>query len=463
MTKIKLSHHPMKSWKALVGVLVILCAITGAQAKALKPNFLVFITDDQGFGDMGCYGARDIATPHMDKLAAQGARFTQWYANAPVCAPTRASFLTGRYPRHAGVPNLLKLRSAGLGLNQLTLPQVLKSAGYRTGLVGKWHLGGKEGYRPNQRGFDDFFGFLEGNVDYFSHLQLYRSKKPLHDLWRNRQRERRDGEYMTDLITRESQAFLEKHRGAPFFLYVAYNAPHYPLHAPKKYFDRFRHLPKQRQTYAALLAAVDDSLGELLHTLDQLDLAEDTFVVFMSDNGPFNEARNFLEEEPDKVFLDSSAGPYRGHKGSLFEGGTRIPALMRWPGRIPNNSVVRDKAITMDLFPTIAKLAGVTLPEDYAIDGKDILSLLQGKAPSPHQTLFWEYRNQSAVLEGKWKLILKGKLDFARNAESETILIDLEDDPGETNNLAACYPEKVKQLKDKYHTWKEEMEGKRAS
>ena len=433
-----------------------------SEAKARKPNFIVFVSDDQGFGDMGCYGANDIETPHMDQLAADGVRFTRWYANSPVCAPTRAAFLTGRYPRHAGVPNLLKMRSKGLGLNQLTLPQVLKTEGYKTGLIGKWHLGGEEAYRPNKRGFDSFFGFLEGNVDYFSHLQIYRGELPVHDLWRNETRERRDGDYMTHLITSETKTFLQNHSESPFFLYVAYNAPHYPLHAPKKYFERFNHLPKQRQTYAAVLAAVDDSLGEIMQSLDDLNLAEDTFVVFMSDNGASNEPRNFLEEEPDKRFTGSSTGPYRGNKGSLFEGGIRVPSIMKWPGKIPAGKVVDGPAITMDLFPTFIKLANAELPKEYALDGKDIFPMLQGDANSPHRNLFWEYNKQGAVIEDDWKLVLDGMFDFGDDAPSETFLTNLSTDPEEQHNLADEHPDIVKQLTKKYDAWKKEMETKRA-
>lgn len=420
---------------------------------APRPNFIIFYTDDHGFGDIGCFGA-EFATPKMDALAASGVRFTQWYSNSPVCSPSRASLLTGRYPQRAGVPEILGGRgSDGLPNDQLTLAEALKPLGYRTGIIGKWHLGGKEYCIPTARGFDEFYGHLGGCIDYYSHLFIWGTSTPHHDLWRNTEEIWENGTYFTHLITREAKRFLNDNKDRPFFLYVPYNAPHYPLHAPPEYFDRFPQLPAPRRHLAATVAAVDDSMGEIVSWVDTLGLRENTLIFFQSDNGPSNEVRNFLSREPDKLYLGGSAGVFRGHKASLFEGGIHVPAFLSWPGVIPAGKTIGELGAAMDIFPTFLNLAGGAVPEDYPLDGRDILAMAQGKARSPHDYLCWEYGKQRAVRNGRWKLTLNAKLDFNRAADESIFLADLNADPGESTNLADRHPDKVRELRGILAAW----------
>lgn len=427
-----------------------------------RPNFLIFYTDDQGWGDMGCYGASELRTPNMDALAASGARFTSWYSNSPVCSPSRASLLTGRYPRRAGVPQILSAsRSAkGMPLEELTLAQALKALGYRTALAGKWHLGAAAEYRPTRRGFDEFFGHLGGCIDYYSHIYYWgqgRGRVPHHDLWRNEREVWHNGEYMTELITREARRFIRDNRSRPFFLYVAYNAPHYPMHAPRRYFERVAHIrDPQRRTQAAMLAAVDDGIGEIMNELRQAGLLERTVVFFQSDNGPSAEPRNLLDDS-GQTYHGGSAGPFRGHKASLFEGGIRVPALLSWPGKIPPGQVIDEIGMAMDIFPTFIKLAGGSLPNDRVIDGKDILPMVTRGAPSPHDAVFWAYGRQRAVRRGKWKLVLNPKLNFREKLDEKVFLADLESDPGETTNLADKHPSLVNELRRSIERWDKDV------
>ncbi len=434
-------------------LLMIVVSVAMAQQ---KPNFVLIVTDDQGYGDLGCFGAKDLETPSIDALTASGAKFTQWYANSPVCAPSRASLMTGLYPHNAGVPDLLAVRSPGLSLKRETLADKLKQAGYRTGILGKWHLGAAEDYLPNKRGFDEFFGHLEGTLDYFSHIYyLARAPRPFHDLWRNTEETWEEGNYMTHLITREAKQFIKNNKEEPFFLYVAYNAPHQPLHMPKEYLQRFSHLDPQRQRMAAMLAVVDEGVGEIMSELEKQGLKENTIVFFMSDNGGANNVKNFISNEPEQFYYGANNGGLRGHKGSVFEGGIRVPACMSWPGVIQPGTVVDEPGMGMDIFPTFLKIAGAELPE-YTLDGYDIMPRIQEGKKSPHKYLCWEYAGQKAIQEGKWKLSLNTMLDFRREGP-EVFLADLETDSGETTNLAEKYPGIVKNLKTKLDSWYESV------
>ena len=419
----------------------------------MQPNFIIFYTDDQGYGDVGCYGADELQTPHMDALAASGVRFTDWYSNSPVCSPSRASLLTGLYPQRAGVPEILGGRgSAGLPPEHPTLADLLKPLGYSTGLVGKWHLGGKDEYLPTARGFDSFFGHLGGCIDYYSHLFIWGVSVPHHDLWRDTTEVWENGEYFTHLITREAKSFLRDNREGPFYLNVAYNAPHYPMHAPKEYFERFAHLPKQRQAQAVMVATIDDSIGAIMEELDALGLRENTVIFFQSDNGPSVELRNFLSQE-EGLYLGGSAGGLRGHKASLFEGGIRMPAWLSWPGHIPAGRISTGVGAAMDILPTFLGIAGGTVPGNLNLDGRDILPMAMGEKHSPHDRVFWAYSGQRAVRQGRWKLTLDPKLDFDRKADEEVFLADLGTDPEESVNLAEQQPELVRQLTEAIEAW----------
>jgi len=447
----------------IVSTLLLLLPLafsTGKMAEShseAPPNVILIVTDDQGYGDVGVYGGLDLKTPHIDDLMNSGVRFTNWYANAPVCAPTRASIMTGKYPRKAGVPNLLGVREPGLFLGEETIANAFGSLGYTTGLIGKWHLGGAMDYRPNDRGFDYFFGILEGCVDYFSHMYfLPRSNRPFHDLWRNKKFAWEDGKYLTHLITDESLKFISEHKEHPFFLNISYNAPHYPLQVPQNYLNEFQELDAERQAIAALLKAVDDGVGQLLDLLDELSIRENTIIFFQSDNGPSNEKRNFYYDYEKDRFEGSSSGDLFGNKGSLYEGGIRVPAAINWQGVIPAGIVNHEIGISMDLYPTLISMAGGNREQYNLLDGKDLTNMITSDGASPHKALCWEYRDQRAIRMGKWKLIKNPWLDFKREGNDSIVLYNLEEDECEQKNLAVFQPEICKMLLSKLDHWEQE-------
>lgn len=420
-----------------------------------KPNFIIFYCDDLGYGDLGCYGSEHVKTPNLDQLANEGVRFTNWYSNASVCSPSRASLLTGRYPARTGVDQILggKRGTRGLPASETTLAAKLKSHGYKTALFGKWHLGMTESSGPNAHGFDEFFGFRAGCVDYYSHIFYWGQSggvDPVHDLWKNEEEVWENGKYLTELITEKASEFIEKQQ-EPFFMYVPYNAPHYPMHAPEKYMDRFADLPWDRQVMAAMIAAVDDGVGEIINALKKVGKYEDTVIFFSSDNGPSAETRNWLDGTEDRYY-GGSAGIFKGHKASLFEGGIREPAILSYPALIPGGQVCDEIGVMMDIFPTFLSMAGIPCSDDD-IDGADILEVVTKGEPGPHQQVFWEHNEQLAVRQGKWKLVLNGKLDFDTSVEEAVHLSDLEQDPGERSNLMQQYPELVDQMKADILEW----------
>ncbi|MFK7695238.1 sulfatase-like hydrolase/transferase [Paenibacillus sp. HJGM_3] len=425
-----------------------------------KPNCIVIYCDDLGYGDLGCFGSDAIRTPHLDALAADGAQLTSWYSNSPVCSPSRASLLTGQYPMRTGVNHILGGRRGTNGLSPAskTLAQRFKDHGYRTAGFGKWHLGSSPETKPNQRGFDEFFGFMAGCIDYYSHIFYWGlpNVNPVHDLWHNGKEVWSNGRYMTELITEKTVDYIQTHKEEPFFLYVAYNAPHYPMHAPEKYMERYKHLPWDRQVMAAMISAVDDGVGEIAAALKRADLYEDTVIFFSSDNGPSSESRNFLDGTED-VYYGGSAGIFRGHKASLFDGGIREPAILSYPRRIPKGQVCDEVGIMADITPTILDLAGFPVPSAGEIDGLSVVPMVTAGAPTPHSRLFWEYGDQLAVREGKWKLVLNGKLDFSRSQPDAVHLSDLEADPGERINLKDIHPELANRLELELRSWYEEL------
>ena len=328
------------------------------------------------------------------------------------------------------------------------------------------------------------------------HLFVWGQEVPWHDLWRGTEEVWENGEYFTHIITRECKRFLRAQEDGPFFLYVPYNAPHYPMHAPAEYFERFEDLPTVRRHQAAMVAAADDSVGEIMAELDALGLRDDTVVFFQSDNGPSVEKRNFMSMEDEDYYYGGSTGGLRGYKASLFEGGIRMPAWLSWPGRIPAGQTVDEIGLAMDIVPTFLKMAGAeppegsivspksnvqlkndersatggtscTLPDNalerrLEIDGKDILPMAQGKTPSPHEDVFWAYKNQRAVRRGKWKLTLNADIDFRRTCPDRVFLADLESDPGETINLASEHPALTRELKIAIMDWESSVDLSRA-
>lgn len=430
-----------------------------------RPNVIIIMTDDQGYGDLSCMGNTDFQTPHIDDLAAGGARFTSWYSNSPVCSPSRASLLTGRYPGHAGVRSILAghRRATGLTPEVPTIASAVRELGYQTALVGKWHLGLQETSRPNQNGFDYFYGFMAGCVDYYSHIFYWSMADgrtdPTHDLWENDREIYDNGRYFTELVSEKTVEKIREmsRRDAPFLLYTAYNAPHYPMHAPRKYLDRFPGLPEDRRIMAAMLSAVDDGVGAITDELRRLGILEDTLIFFQSDNGPSRESRNWMDGRGDPYY-GGMPGGLKGHKFSLFEGGIRVPGIFSWPGHIPAGQVIDAPCAAMDLFPTVLRLAGGD-PEAYALDGRDILPVMTEGADSPHEELFWEMEGQTAVRRGRYKLVLNGQLVETEPPQEAVFLSDLLEDPGETVDLAERMPELTRELTERALRWREGIEA----
>lgn len=429
---------------------------------ATKPNIIVILTDDQGYGDLGCMGSADFVTPHLDGMAREGARFSCMYSNSPVCSPSRASLLTGRYPGNAGVREILAghRRASGLTPHVPTIAAALKKLGYHTGLCGKWHLGLKDECRPGRNGFDHFEGFMAGCIDYYSHIFYWGMADghtdPTHDLWENDTEVYANGEYMTERIARTSVEYIRRHKDAPFFLYVAFNAPHYPMHAPQKYIDRFARLPWDRRIMAAMIAAVDDGVGQIRDELARQGLTQNTLIYFQSDNGPSRETRNWLDGTPDPYY-GGTAGRFTGHKYSLFEGGVRVPGIACWPGAIPAGQTVDAPCAAMDIFPTLLAAAGGDAA-GYELDGVSLLPLLTGNEPLPSRDLFWEMGQQTAVRRGQYKLVLNGVLVEGETPRAPVFLSDLDADPGEKVNLAAQLPELTAELTQAALNWRGQLE-----
>lgn len=427
-----------------------------------KPNVIIIMTDDQGYGDLGCMGAEDFVTPNIDALAENGIRFSSMYSGSPVCSPSRACLLTGRYPGNAGVRAIFAghRRASGLTPEVPTIATALKRLGYKTGISGKWHLGLKDECRPNANGFDEFSGFLAGCVDYYSHIFYWGmadgNTNPTHDLWEDNEEVYDNGSYMTERITEKSVDFIRRHKDEPFMLYVAYNAPHYPMHAPEKYMKRFSHLPWDRQVMAAMISAVDDGVGEIKNELIRQGIADNTIIYFQSDNGPSRESRNWLDGRTD-LYYGGTSGIFKGHKFSLFEGGIRIPAVLSWPEKI-SQRVIDTPHISADIFPTILEACGGNAA-NYELDGKSLVPLLEGEGDALHEYLFWEMEGQTAVRKGKYKLVINGRLEEFSEVQDEYFLADLESDPGERINLAKELPELCEQLKNAALEWRSGIEN----
>lgn len=437
-------------------------ALAQTRAPARKPNVVIFLADDLGCHDIGAWGATDLKTPNIDSLAASGARFTNWYAAAPVCAPSRASLLTGRYPIRAGVPG----NGPPLRLTERTIASALKPAGYATGIFGKWHLGNTADTVPNAHGFDRFVGFHSGCIDYYSHRYYWGegSRPPIvnyHDLWRDRTEIFEDGQYATELFAREATQFVRDNPSNPFFLYVPFNGVHYPMHAPRNYVERFAGLDPERRMYAAMLSAVDDGVGQVMQSLRDLSLTENTLVLFTADNGATREPRGGLNQQPARA---GDNRPFRGNKFSAFDGGMHVPMIMSWPGTIPKGQVLRQVGSHLDLFPTFCTAAGVPIPADRTMDGFDALPMAVSGATSQHEAIFWSSGGQLAIRRGKWKLVKNGKVfdgtpagAEALKGEDELFLSDLEEDPAESKNLRHANPAVLDELLTMAEKWLQDV------
>ncbi len=400
-----------------------------------KPNFVILLADDMGYGDIGCYGSTDVPTPHIDGLAREGTRFTDGYVSCAVCSPSRAALLSGRYQHRFGHEfnsgSVEREAEIGFGLppGVKIAPEYLKAAGYRSMAVGKWHLGVRAGFHPLERGFDEFFGFLTGGNDFVTAKPRERAAP----IWRGRTEVVED-RYLTDAFAEEAAQFIERSKSAPFFLYFAPNAIHTPLQALDKYVDRVAGIPdRKHRMLAAMTVALDDGVGRVVSKLKELGLERDTLIVFLSDNGC-----------PEETGAGTN-GPLNGEKMTYYEGGIRVPFVLRWPGKVPAGKTYREMVVSRDLLPTMLAAAGVKGP---AMDGVDLLPYLN-KGGRPHEVLFWRAGKARAVRKGKWKL-----LEFG---EELLGLYDLAADIGETKDLSGANPEVVKELREAWAGWSGQM------
>jgi arylsulfatase A-like enzyme len=404
---------------------------------ARKPNIVLIVADDLGYGELTVQGfEKDIPTPNIDAIAKRGVRFTQGYVSAPLCSPTRAGLATGRYQQRFGHefnpgPQDNARSTFGLPRSETMLAERLKTLGYATGMVGKWHLGFTHEFMPIQRGFDSFFGFLGGAHAYLpgqKGASIYRGNTPIVEK-----------DYLTDAFAREAVAFIDQHREEPFFLYLPFNAVHAPLQAPEKYLKRFPNIadPKRR-TFAAMTAAMDDAVGRVLGKLDELKLTGQTLVVFISDNGG-----------PTPT-TSSGNGPLRGFKGQIWEGGIRLPFMMQWPGRLPAARIYDQPVISLDVYPTIIAATGAAISPEWKLDGVDLMPFLTGTAGGrPHETLYWRMGQKHAIRDGDWKVTVE--------PGTPPGLFNLANDLGEKTDLSLNNPEKMKELVAKYDAWSAQM------
>ncbi|MDA4895730.1 sulfatase-like hydrolase/transferase [Streptomyces sp. MS2A] len=410
-----------------------------------QPNVIVIYADDLGWGDLGCYGSPDVRTPALDRLAAEGVRMTDWYANSPVCSPSRASLLTGLYPAHAGVESILAGTRRTPGLPpQRTLAEALRERGYATGIFGKWHLGAAAEYGPTHYGFDEHFGFRAGCVDYYSHIYYWGQHNPIHDLWENEDEVWANGRYLTTEIGRRAADFVDRHADRPFFCFVPFNAPHYPMHAPQEYVERYAHLPEDRRIMAAMITAMDDAIQVILDRVEAHGLEERTIVFFSSDNGPSRESRNWLDGE-EVSYHGGSTGGLRGSKGSVFEGGIRVPAIVRWCGSLAPR-VDDEPGAMMDLLPTVLHAVDGEEHVGDDLDGRSVLPRWRGERTEEVRPLCWTYDGQWAVREGDYKLVSSAREGMDGPPAVETALFDLAADPGERRDLASSRPDVVERL-----------------
>lgn len=430
------------------------------------PNILLIVSDDQGYNDLGCYGSSEVKTPNLDRLAAGGVRLTNFYVTWPACTPSRGSLLTGRYPQRNGTYDMYRNYLVdsdhrytpdeyavspemilGMDTREVLIPRVLKKAGYTSGIFGKWDLGQLHRFLPLQRGFDEFYGYTNTGIDYWSH-----ERYGVHSMRRGDKLTTEDkGTYATDLFRREALNFINKHKDRSFFCYVPFNAPHgasnlsrprpgvqAPLEYIRKHYGEYD--PKdantrraKRMRYMAAITYMDEAIGQMLDTLDELDLADNTIVIFFSDNGGGGAADN---------------GPLHGHKGDMFEGGLRVPAICRWPGKIPAGTICNEFLTSMEIFPMLCSAAGLGTPKGVTLDGFDMTAVLADRQKSPRREMFWQRRSNKAARVGNFKWV-----ESSRGSG----LFDLSKDIGEQNDLSRQKPQVLATVKARFEAWKKLM------
>jgi arylsulfatase A-like enzyme len=445
-------------------VLVFLwSAVVGA---ADRPNILLIVSDDQGWPDLGCIGLKEIQTPHLDRLAKEGVRLTNYYVTWPACTPSRGSILTGRHPLRNGLYDMVRNdlvnyghryseaeyatspeMTIGLDPREVTIGNVLHDAGYRCGMVGKWDMGQAKRYLPLQRGFDFFYGHGNNGIDYYTH-----ERYGIHSMFAGNQRTKADqGAYATDLFKREAMRFVRESKEQPWFLYLCFNAPHGAssfgsdeknpksrsgVQAPANYVAKYSDakLSENLKRYYAAVTCMDDAIGEILALIRERGEEQNTLVIFQTDNGGSGNGGN---------------APLRGQKSTLWEGGLRVPLVARWPARIPAGKVRDDFFTTLELLPTLAAAGGAQAPKGVTLDGYDMLPTLVDGAPSPRKEMFWEFRGQKAARLGNYKWV-----ELAQSGG----LFDLAADVGEKNDLAKAMPELATKIAGRWAAWRQEME-----
>lgn len=434
----------------MVPLLLLVCLTRDvrAQATASRPNVVLIMTDDMGWADIGSYGATDVKTPNLDRLARQGVRFTDFYANAVLCSPTRAGFISGRYQQRYGVEMALSVDGTdpvdrGLDASPYSLPRLLKSNGYATALVGKWHLGYRAEQSPNAHGFDVFFGLKSGYHDYWQHTDSRGNP----DLWENDTPVSAKG-YSTDLITAKAIEFIERNTRAPFFIDVAYNAPHWPFQRPdapsvavgnSRFLRATDSVTSTRADYVSMVERMDRGVGEILAALERNGLTRNTIVIFTNDNGG--------------EWLSNSA-PLFNRKWTVWEGGIRVPAIVRWPGRIPAGRVTPQVGITMDFTASILAVTGSAVPAEAKLDGMNLFPILEGRAPVTERTLFWRTnvgnRTMKAVRRGDMKLVVDANNLF---------VFDVRRDPGERRDVTATHAKLARTLRSEIDAWEKAVDA----
>jgi arylsulfatase A-like enzyme len=414
-----------------------------AESQKRQPNFVIIMADDLGYGDIACFGNQKINTPHIDALARDGMKFTDFHSNGAVCSPTRAALVTGRYQQRSGVEGVVTAKShrdQGMALAETTFAEVLGPAGYTSGIFGKWHLGYPAQYNPVHQGFSEFAGFVSGNIDYHSHVD----QEMYLDWWQGDRIDNEPG-YLTDLVTNYGVAFIKKHQTQPFCLYLAHGAPHYPYQGRQDPAIRQagvqrpgREIPDVERRYKEMIEVMDEGVGRIVSTIKDLGLQDKTLVFFLSDNGPTGSV----------ISIFNSTGPLRGSKGTLWEGGHRVPAVASWPGHIRVGSVSHATALGMDLLVTMASLAGATLPVDRSMDGVDLSPVLLGTGTLAPRTVFWRAGKGRVARRGPWKLLVQGQ---------KAQLFNLDDDLGETKDLVQAHPQITAELRKALETWEAEV------
>ncbi|MEC7811328.1 MAG: sulfatase-like hydrolase/transferase [Verrucomicrobiota bacterium] len=461
-------------------IMLALCLTAGAHPLA-KPNVLLIVSDDQGYRDLGCFGSGEVRTPHLDRLAAGGIRLTSFYVAWPACTPSRGALLTGRYPQRNGIYDMIRNeapdygyqykpgeyeatfeRIGGMDTREVLLPRVLKSAGYVSGIFGKWDLGVHRRFLPLARGFDDFYGFVNTGIDYYTH-----ERYSVPSMYRNNSPTTADkGTYCTDLFEREAVRFLEVNRRKPFFLYVPFNAPHGASNldptirggaqAPGRFKGMYPKLQEQvgteqrsrygetftvpnraarRLEFVGSVTAMDAAIGRLLDLLDEYGIADNTIIIFFSDNGGGGSADN---------------APLRGRKGQMFEGGIRVPCIVKWPGKIPAGTTSNAFLTSLEILPTLCAATGAVPPKGVPLDGFDMLSVLQGKRASARTEMFWQRKLDKGARVGHWKWVESSRGNG---------LFDLRHDIGERRDLSKERPEILKRVQARFANWKKQMQA----